>query len=481
MATNESITFARKYRPKTMDEYMGEAIKNTIKSRFRDPRGYPHAILLSGSRGTGKTSMARLIAKEYLYQEKKPGEFACGKCWACKEIEDSLISGGNPIEGVQELNIATDGGKGAIEGILEDAVIPPMPPVKYKIIILDECHMATNQAQNALLKIVEEPPEHLVFIFCTTNPEKMIVPLKSRCQVQLEVKRPTVDELAQYLLNVCKAEGITTSLDALRIIAKKAERIPREALSKLEGVAIEYAKRVTVDNVRKSFAEVSTQHYITFYKAANAESGRLDKLMRFIGTLKAEDIACRDFLKGLIRFTLDCMYIKYGIGTDDFPAEFAKEAKKLFSMYDTNDLDTLTQVLEYAMKLAASSDDTQIELLVITTGLRIGKVRTLALGLQNTNAEASFENNMSVQKHSEQVSIAGDGSATKFRTLKDLDDTIMADVFGAELIEVKTGDTGNMPSLDIKDDEDEETIGSENTLLSFLRDCGTAGVDEQTE
>lgn len=464
---DNNLTFARKYRPKTMEDYMGDAIKKTVKARFSDPKHYPQVLLFHGSRGTGKTSMARLLAKEYHCQNKNENGFACGECWACKEIEDSLISEGNQIEGVQELDIATDGGKGAIEEMLQDAMIPPMMPLKYKIIILDECHMATTQAQNALLKIVEEPPQHLVFMFCTTNPEKMITPLKSRCQVSLEVKRPTVDELANHMLRICEKEGITTSIEALRIIAKKCGRIPRESLSKLESIAIEYANRVTVDNVRSNLGEVTTEYYLKFYYAANDDGNRVESLLNFINSLKENDIAYRDFLSGLIRFTLDSMYIKYGIGTDDYPVEFAKQAKKLFDMYDTNELDTILQVIEHAIKLANTDDENKIELVVMNTGLRIGKAKILSLGIRNSKAEAEFENTISVREHSKVVS--AEGTDNRSKVLKELDDNAMSSVFGAEITEVKPSVADKIDSI-IEEEEDE--VSDRNThLLDFLADC----------
>lgn len=469
------IAFYRKYRPRTMNDYMGDAIKKTVKSRFADPRKYPQVILLMGSRGTGKTSMARLIAKEYHCQEKTEEGFACGECWACKDIEESLIVEGNPTDGVMELNIATDGGKGAIEEMLEDAMIPPMPPLKYKVVILDECHMATAQAQNALLKIVEEPPEHLVFIFCTTDPEKMITPLKSRCQLTLEVKRPTVDELAQHLLKVCQNEGITTSIEALKIIAKKAGRIPRESLSLLENISIEYANKVTLDNVRHLTGEVSTEYYMGFYRAANSKTGQVEALLNFVNKLRENDVSCRDFINGLIRFTLDCMYIKYGIGLEDYPVEFAKTAKELFGIYNTEELDVILQIIEYAVKLM-NSDDNRTELIVITTGIRIGKAKNLSMCITDSNREAEFENNLSSERSKQlrKEDLANSNKVPASNKINEVDDRVLAEVFGAQLTELKGG--GDVPNIALdadSDNDDDYSVHREDDMrnvLDFLKD-----------
>lgn len=469
-----NLNFARKYRPRTMAEYMGDAIKKTVLARFSDPKNYPHVILLYGSRGTGKTSMARLLAKEYLCIEKDENGHACGKCYMCIDIEDQLISGGNSVEGVTEFNIATDGGKSDIEEMLHDVMIPPMPPAKYKIVILDECHMATAQAQNAMLKIVEEPPEHLIFIFCTTNPEKMITPLKSRCQLKLEVKRPSIDDLANYMLGICQKENFVTSIEALKVIAKKAGRIPRESLSLLENVAIEYAGKVTLDNVRNLTGEVSTEYYIKFYEAANEETGQVESLLKFVQFLKDKDISCRDFINGLIRFTLDCMYIKYGISLEDYPIEFAKEAKKLFSIYNTEELDVILQVIEYAIKLM-NSDDNRTELILLTTGVRIGKAKKLSFCISNSDREAAFENMKSTQKTAKNIADKNEAESkgVSVKRIHGIDDNIMSSVFGAEITEVNTGalggNTGEIP-LD-SDENNDNSYGDkrELDLKNFLQ------------
>ena len=208
--------------------------------------------------------------------------------------------------------------------MLEDALIEPMYPYKYKILILDECHMATKQAQNRLLKIVEEPPKHLVFIFCTTNPDQLLDTLHSRCQLKIEVKKPSVDELANRLLWVCQQEKITTSMEALKMIAKKAERIPREALNILEDVAKNCGNQVTLETIRSRTGEVAAEIYMQYYQAANDS---LEKVMLFNKSLKEQNIPPKNFIRGLTRFTLDCINIRYAIGIDEYPMEYVNAVK----------------------------------------------------------------------------------------------------------------------------------------------------------
>lgn len=388
-----NISFARKYRPRTFQEYLGPTIRQVLSNRFSDPKNFPQTILLYGTRGTGKTSAARLIAKEYHCLNRIDGH-ACGHCEMCEEIDNKLISAeaGVTAMGVQEVDIASENGKASIDNILEDALIEPMYPLNYKVLILDEFHMATKSAQNRLLKIFEEPPKHLVFILCTTNPENILDTILSRCQLKIEVKKASINELAERLLYVCQSEGIKTSMEALRIIAKKADRVPREALMLLESIAKNFNYEVTIENIQKQTGDVSSKVYIDFYRAAN---NSLEDILAFNKYLKENDITAEKFLTGLTRFTLDCLYIKYAINIEDYAPEYIKAVKEIFKTYNSDDLDTLLQIIEYAVKLI-DSNDTKAELIITTTALRISKVKLLAGGLVNQDTQAEKENKASM-------------------------------------------------------------------------------------
>lgn len=460
-----NISFARKYRPRTFQEYLGPTIRQVLSNRFSDPKNFPQTILLYGTRGTGKTSAARLIAKEYHCLNRVDGH-ACGHCEMCEEIDNKLISAeaGVTAMGVQEVDIASESGKASIDSILEDALIEPMYPLNYKVLILDEFHMATKSAQNRLLKIFEEPPKHLIFILCTTNPENILDTILSRCQLKIEVKKASIDELADRLLYVCKQEGIKTSMDALKIIAKKADRVPREALMLLESVAKNFNYEVTVDNVQKQTGDVSSKTYIDFYRAAN---NSLESILLFNKYLKENDITAKNFLNGLTRFTLDCLYVKYAINLDDYPPEYIKAVKEIFKIYTSDDLDTLLQIIEYAVKLI-DSNDTKAELIITTTALRISKIKLLSGGLVKQDIQAEKENKASMLAYKGLIK-EDEENSRKIANTK-VTSSLLVSAFGKDT-EALTSDVNSSiefdNSTDDIDENDEKTLTDDELMEMF--------------
>lgn len=466
MADSElNISFARKYRPKNFKEYLGDGVRQILENRFSSEGNFPQTILMYGTRGTGKTSAARLIAKEYHCMNRVDGH-ACGKCEMCREIEENLISSeaGVSVMGVQEVDIASESGKANIDNILEEAMMEPMYPLRYKVLILDEFHMATKQAQNRLLKLFEEPPKHLVFILCTTNPENILDTITSRCQLKVEVKKASVDALADRLLYVCKQENIETSMEALRVIARKADRVPREALMLLESVAKNFGYKVTIDNIQKQTGEVSTQLYMEYYRAANKS---LESIMSFNKKLKELDISAKMFIGGLTRFTLDGLYIKYAIGIEDYPPEYVKGIKELFKLYNSVEFDTLLQIIEYAVR-SIDSDDTKAELLVTTTAMRIGKVGLLSKGLQRQDIEASKENKASMVAY--KGLIKEDEEKSREIQLDGADANVLLSIFGKETQELKGAvieDDGKSVELDNSTSSDDKHLSDEDLIKIF--------------
>lgn len=454
MEVNNNMAWYRKYRPVSIDDYMGDSIKHMVNARFTDKNALPQVIMLHGNRGCGKTSFARIVTKYYLCESPVDGK-PCEECEICRLINDALINGaesGVEVPGVTEVDATTANGKEAIQNIIDDAIIAPMF-TKYKIIILDECHMITPQAQNSLLKIIEDVPSHLVVIFATTDPEKVLGTIHSRCQVKLEVKKKTVDELAQRLMYIAKQEGLTTSMEALKIIAKQADRVPREAINLLESIAKSYGNNVTVESVRESTGSVSAELYMEYYEKANEG---LEDILLFTKKLKELDISPRDFFSGLTRFTIDCLYIRHGINLEDHPVEYIKKVKKLFDTYNSSEFDVLLQIIENSYGMIGN-DEPRNELAIINTALRVSKLDMLSRGLDIEFMEAEKENKMSISEYQKICNKEMEDRKNKLGTFAPTKEKLVGILGGMkDVVGVDVNIESNVAIDVVKEDEDKK-------------------------
>lgn len=234
------VALYRQWRPQDFDALVGQkAVKTTLKNALASGK-IAHAYLFSGPRGTGKTSMARILAKA-LNCEQGPTAEPCGQCSNCQRIVQ-----GTSLD-VIEIDAASNTSVDNIRDLREQVAFTPAES-RYKVYIIDEVHMLSTGAFNALLKTLEEPPAHAVFILATTDPQKVPATIQSRCQ-RFEFRRVTVDEIAEHLAMVAAGSGIEADADALRLIAIQAEGGMRDALSLLDQCGV-MAKRVTVATVR---------------------------------------------------------------------------------------------------------------------------------------------------------------------------------------------------------------------------------------
>ncbi|WP_293693791.1 DNA polymerase III subunit gamma/tau [uncultured Phascolarctobacterium sp.] len=235
------VALYRQWRPQDFDALVGQkAVKTTLKNALASGK-IAHAYLFSGPRGTGKTSMARILAKA-LNCEQGPTAEPCGQCSNCQRIVQ-----GTSLD-VIEIDAASNTSVDNIRDLREQVAFTPAES-RYKVYIIDEVHMLSTGAFNALLKTLEEPPAHAIFILATTDPQKVPATIQSRCQ-RFEFRRVTVDEIAEHLAMVATGSGIEADADALRLIAIQAEGGMRDALSLLDQCGV-MAKRVTVATVRE--------------------------------------------------------------------------------------------------------------------------------------------------------------------------------------------------------------------------------------
>ncbi len=240
----------RKYRPLDFEEVVGqEAVVRTLRNAIERDL-VRQAYLFAGPRGTGKTSLARIVAKS-LNCEQGPTATPCRECTSCR-----TIAAGTSLD-VIEMDAASQRGIDDVREIRERVVLQPVQG-RYKVYILDEAHQLTAAAFNALLKLIEEPPPHLVFIFCTTELAKMIETVRSRCQTFL-FQRPRLAELARLLRRVADGEEIETPEAALALIARSARGSFRDAVSTLDQIASATGGHVTVQSVLELLGAVEEE------------------------------------------------------------------------------------------------------------------------------------------------------------------------------------------------------------------------------
>ncbi len=246
---NTHKPFHQKYRPNNLDELVGQNfISITLKQAILTKKIAP-AYLFNGPRGTGKTSSARIFAKSLNCQAfEQPAINPCGKCEVCRQITD-----GNALD-IIEIDAASNTGVENIREIIERARFAPTQ-ARWKVYVIDECHMLSTAASNALLKTIEEPPSRVVFILATTNPERVLNTIQSRCQ-KFDFRRISPIEIFQHLLEIAEKESIQYEVQALKMIAKRANGGMRDAQSLLEQLNL-LPEGITIQNIQNLLGEVS--------------------------------------------------------------------------------------------------------------------------------------------------------------------------------------------------------------------------------
>jgi len=295
------LVFARKYRPQNFDEIVGqEHITTTLKNAILYGR-IAHAYLFAGPRGTGKTSTARIFSKA-LNCEKGPTITPCNKCSACNEI-----SAGTSLD-VLEIDGASNRGIDEIRNLRENVRFYPSKG-KFKIYIIDEVHMLTAEAFNALLKTLEEPPPHVKFIFATTQPHKLLSTILSRCQ-RFNFKRVSVTDIVLVLKDIVRRENLKVEEDALYAIASASEGGLRDAESILDQSSSFTQGKVTSEDVNSVLGLVDHETYIDMaQKILNKDVvGCLD----MIDKLEKSGKDLSQFVLGLINHFRNMLVAKFG-------------------------------------------------------------------------------------------------------------------------------------------------------------------------
>jgi DNA polymerase-3 subunit gamma/tau len=275
----------RKYRPQSFDEIIGQEHITTVLKNAIKHNSISHAYIFSGPRGTGKTSAAKIFAKAVNCEDNKNSN-PCGKCISCKTAETS--------SDIIELDAASNNGVDEIREINENVKILPAS-LKYKVYIIDEVHMLTRSAFNALLKTLEEPPKHVIFILATTNVEAIPITIISRCQ-RFDFKKLKDKDILKNLENIVKKEKINIAKDALEEIAYLSDGGMRDALGLLDQLSTE--KEITIDNITKLVGNVSLVFAKEILKSLEEENK--EEIIKKINELKENSSDYKIVVKNLI-------------------------------------------------------------------------------------------------------------------------------------------------------------------------------------
>ncbi|MBQ3909554.1 MAG: DNA polymerase III subunit gamma/tau, partial [Bacteroidaceae bacterium] len=250
---SEYIVSARKYRPLTFDSVVGQgAIAATLKNAIQSGK-LAHAYLFCGPRGVGKTTCARIFAKTINCMSPRPDGEACGECESCQAFQEGRSMN------IHELDAASNNSVDDIRALIDQVRIPPQIG-RYKVFIIDEVHMLSQAAFNAFLKTLEEPPEYAIFILATTEKQKVIPTILSRCQIY-DFARITVPDIVQQLQYVCEQESIEAEPAALNVIAQKADGAMRDALSIFDQVAASTQGHITYQSALDNLNVLDYDYY----------------------------------------------------------------------------------------------------------------------------------------------------------------------------------------------------------------------------
>ena len=295
------LVLARKYRPTNFDEVVGQShITDLLKNAITTKR-IAHAFLFSGPRGVGKTSCARILAK-CLNCQNGPTLIPCDQCTACKEITQ-----GNSFD-VLEIDGASNRGIDEIRTLRENSKFAPSYG-RYKIYIVDEVHMLTTEAFNALLKTLEEPPEHVKFIFATTDPNKLPPTIISRCQ-RFDFKRVSAKTIAEMLSSICQKEGLKIEPDAVHAIAKAAQGSFRDGLSTLDQMSALGMQGIKGEDVYAMLGVVEVE--LLFQLSDALGQGDCSQALKIFDNLIERGKDLKQLVKDLVEHFRNLMVIKVG-------------------------------------------------------------------------------------------------------------------------------------------------------------------------
>lgn len=337
----------RYLRPATLEEYKGNtAVKSNLISNLALPgTQLPQMIMLNGRPGNGKTTLARLIAKAYLCDGKVEKQVCCETCKSCQAFNNYIKTGdATDILGLRELNCADTKGVEDIAAVAGEAYQPTF--IKgWRVWVFDECHRLSHAAQSHLLKLVEEPPEKILFIFCTTDPDKVLETLLSRMNLTYTVNLEK-SLIKEVLMATCKEQGVTYQAKALDYITARSQGVLRKALNNLESL-LKTNTHITLDLVTELYGDLNLSLMRTLFRAYL--QGNVTKFIQVLNDIEAQ--YSTDKLHEAALYTLKLgISIRNGVLLDDVVDEDLKAFQAIFGEYTSAELLNLFTLVLHTRK-----------------------------------------------------------------------------------------------------------------------------------
>jgi DNA polymerase-3 subunit gamma/tau len=330
---------ARKYRPQTFDEVIGQApIVRTLKNAIEQDL-VAHAYIFSGMRGVGKTTTARILAKA-LNCEKGPTVNPCGQCPPCREIAASTAMD------VLEVDAASTGRVEEIRELLENSRYLPARD-RHKIFIIDEAHMLTKEACNALLKTLEEPPDRVIFMLATTEPQRILPTIHSRCQ-SFHFRSVSFQEILTVLGQVAKQEDAKVEPEGLAVMTRASEGSLRDALSILDQAIAYCGKEISAEQVRELLGVVGDEVLDELMAAIAAQSS--ERILGLVDALVREGHNLQHFCREALRHLRNLMVLRVGGAAADLVEAAGAERKKLEKTADQFSEDDLLRFFNVLLR-----------------------------------------------------------------------------------------------------------------------------------